>query len=339
MLIQAPDILAGFQTSKANLPPTRHVQEVPVLFREPHVQSGYREPYHPFTYYLKSFFQIHNESLNVWTHAIAFFCIMYTSASLCLTMDVLNDRYAQVFLVFCACNCCYLFLSMVAHLFQSHSELTHYTSFFMDYVGVSMCGVGSGLAHFHIVAHPSFFHFYGNYYMPINWIFSLLTCLCCGYAKYKYKRPYPYARKLWQMGSVGMGYIHITLPIAHRLLMDFSSIWDDNSLRHHSIQLIFFLCGAFFFAAPFPQKFFPGRCDIVGHGHQLFHVFMGLMTYIQTKGVYLDLISRRDIYSELYTPSLCLIYGYFFGQLIAGFFIVLLLREGVKAKIKMEKRS
>ena len=334
MLIQAPDILAGFQKSNAQLPPTRHVQEVPILFREPHVVSGYREPYHPFSYYLKSFFQIHNESLNVWTHAAAFIGILIFSIRLCLTMDVFNDPYAQLFMMFCAGNCCYLFMSMVAHLLQSHSELTHYTSWFIDYVGVSMVGCSNGLAHFHFVALPAFYNFYGGIYMPLNTIFSLTTCFCCSYAKYKYQRPYPYARKLWQMGSTSLGYIHITLPIAHRVVMDFDAVWHDEALQLHLFQLLLFLCGAFFFAAPFPQKLFaPGRCDIVGHSHQLFHVFMGLMTYFMMQGVYLDFNKRRDTYTEVYTPTPWVIYGYFFVQLLSGFCIVMLFRNRVEAKL------
>ena len=38
--------------------------------------------------------------------------------------------------------------STAAHLLQSHSELAHYSLFFLDYVGVAVYQYGCALAHF-----------------------------------------------------------------------------------------------------------------------------------------------------------------------------------------------
>lgn len=46
--------------------------DVPVVFHEPHVESGFRLLGQPWSYYIFSIFQLHNESLNIWTHVLAF---------------------------------------------------------------------------------------------------------------------------------------------------------------------------------------------------------------------------------------------------------------------------
>jgi len=46
--------------------------EIPPLMRRAHVIHGYRPTDQPRLYYLKSAFQLHNELVNVWTHAVPF---------------------------------------------------------------------------------------------------------------------------------------------------------------------------------------------------------------------------------------------------------------------------
>ena len=45
--------------------------EVPALFREPHVQAGFRPLHRSWWYYPLSALHLHNESMNIWTHALA----------------------------------------------------------------------------------------------------------------------------------------------------------------------------------------------------------------------------------------------------------------------------
>ncbi|XP_071499631.1 membrane progestin receptor beta-like [Diadema antillarum] len=283
---------------------TRSVEEVPVIFQEPFVKYGYREPHHALTYYAKSFMEVHNESLNVWTHAAAFSILFYQSLKLCAPLDLHNDPYALLFIVFCASCCTYPLMSAVAHLFHSHSELTHYTCWFIDYLGMSIYGFGGSLAHIHFSALPSFYNWAEPFFMPTLLFLCYMVCFCCSYAKYRYKRPYPFARKLWQLGSVGAGYVLIIMPIYHRLIGSlFTDEPLDRALYFHFLQVVLIAPSVFFFAAPYPQKLEPGKFDILGHGHQMFHVAMALVTYFQMQAVHLDFLHRREDYSNLYSPS------------------------------------
>ncbi|XP_041484426.1 membrane progestin receptor beta-like [Lytechinus variegatus] len=283
---------------------TRDVDEVPVIFQEPFVKYGYREPHHSLTYYAKSFLELHNESLNVWTHAAAFSILFYQSFKFCAPLDIYGDPYALIFVIFCGCCCVLPLMSALAHLFHSHSELTHYTCWFIDYLGMSIYGFGGSLAHFYFSALPSFVRSVSWFFMPMMVVLSYGVCFCCSYAKYRYKRPYPFARKLWQLGSVGAGYVLIIAPIYHRLLGCFFSNQPlDSALFFHFIQVSFIYPSVFFFAMPYPQKFHPGKYDILGHSHQIFHVAMAFVMYYQMKAAHLDFLHRRDEYSTLTDPS------------------------------------
>ncbi|XP_038057730.1 membrane progestin receptor beta-like [Patiria miniata] len=322
-----------------NQPPGLRAEEVPLQFREPYVEIGYRKPYQPFTFYLKSFFQIHNETLNVWTHAIACVATMFQGIRLCATLDMEHDPYAPMFKMFILSSMIYLFLSTCAHLFQSINEVAHHTCFFIDYMGVSIYSFAAGMAQIHFCSLPWVYRAVESFYLPLHWFLSFLVCFCCSYSKYRYKRPYPFARKVWQMSSVSAGYITAMFPITMRILFQGLSIFHDLALFYQVLTVASFLAGSFFFAAPFPQKFSPGNFDIVGHGHQLFHIFMAFTSYMEVEAVYRDYIDRRSIYSNLFTPTPMIVWGYFILLVIANCIVALVFREKVKARIEREKEE
>lgn len=58
-------------------------------------------------------------------------------------------------------------------------------------------------------------------------------------------------------------------------------------------QVVLFLLAAFFFSLPVPERFSPGRYDIVGHSHQLFHILLSLCTLSQQEALFHDFLWRR----------------------------------------------
>lgn len=67
--------LSSFLSSLSSLPHTVRDTEVPLLFREPYILSGYRPVGHSWSFYFLSLFQIHNETINVWSHLLAGVCV------------------------------------------------------------------------------------------------------------------------------------------------------------------------------------------------------------------------------------------------------------------------
>lgn len=128
--------------------PTVTASQVPSLFREPYILSGYRPVQQDWRCYLLSLFRKHNESLNVWTHLLAGPVLLLRWWANVDTLGcTLDDVTSLPLLLFLVSSLTYLYLSVAAHLLQSHSERAHYYFFFffffLDYVGVACISMGA----------------------------------------------------------------------------------------------------------------------------------------------------------------------------------------------------
>lgn len=290
-----------------SLPNTVRDFEVPPLLREPHILSGYRPVGLPWRYYFLSVLQVHNETLNVWTHLLAGVCValrfgvfsVFRGGGLLglrlqgpegqgLSLDVAS--LPLVLYVLSAVT--YLSCSSLVHLLQSHSELAHYSLFFLDYVGVAIYQYGCALALYFYSSEVDWRRSaVGEVFLPGAAFLAWLSCACCCFAKLHYRRPYPLRRKLCQVVPTGLAYLLDISPVAHRLA---TMSWGANpALPFHGLQVVFFLLSAFFFSCPVPERFFPGSFDIIGHAHQLFHVLLSLCTLVQQEALFEDFLSRR----------------------------------------------
>lgn len=201
--------------------------------------------------------------------------------------------------VFLLSSLTYLFFSVVAHLLQSHSEHAHYFVFFLDYVGVAVYQYGCSLGHYFYTSEPAWRDSWiGLLFLPGALFFGWLSCASCCLAKSRYRRPYPLERKICQIVPTSIAYSLDISPVVHRLL---TVSWaGDPSLPFHALQIASFLVSAIFFSCPIPERFFPGSCDFVGQGHQIFHVFLSLCTVFQLEALFLDYARQRDKVLEVF---------------------------------------
>ncbi|XP_076612568.1 membrane progestin receptor beta [Chaetodon auriga] len=273
--------------------PTVTASQVPSLFREPYILSGYRPIQQDWRCYLLSLFQRHNESLNVWTHLLAGPVLLLRWWANVGALGYTWDAASLPLSAFLASCLTYLFFSVAAHLFQSHSENTHYFLFFMDYVGVAVYQYGCSLGHYFYSSEPAWREScIGLLFLPGAAFFGWLSCAGCCFAKSRYRRPYPLQRKICQLIPTTLAYLLDISPVAHRLLT--VSWTQEPSLPFHALQMASFLLSALFFSCPIPERFFPGHCDFVGQGHQIFHLFLSLCTVFQLEALFQDYAGRRD---------------------------------------------
>ncbi|XP_028253722.1 membrane progestin receptor beta [Parambassis ranga] len=293
-----PHFSNHLSSSQPSPSPTVTVSQVPSLFREPYILSGYRPIRQDWRCYLLSLFQWHNESLNVWTHLLTGPVLLLRwwakAGALGFTWDVTSLPLC-LFLASCLITLC---LSVAAHLMQSHSEHAHYFFFFMDYVGVALYQYGCSLGHYFYTSEAAWRESIGFLFLPGAAFFGWLSCAGCCFAKARYRRPYPPQRKICQLIPTGLAYMLDISPIVHSLL---TASWTQRpSLFFHAGQIVSFLVSTFFFSCPIPERFFPGRCDFVGHGHQIFHLFLSLCMVFQLEALFLDYARRRDIMVETF---------------------------------------
>ncbi|KAF1387716.1 hypothetical protein PFLUV_G00082850, partial [Perca fluviatilis] len=145
-LRQIPQLL---ESAFPTLPCTVKISDVPWVFRERHILTGYRQPDQSWRYYFLTLFQRHNESLNVWTHLLAALIILVKWQEISETVDFLRDPHAQPLFIVLLAAFTYLSFSALAHLLSAKSELSFYSFYFLDYVGVAVYQYGSALAHYY----------------------------------------------------------------------------------------------------------------------------------------------------------------------------------------------
>ena len=139
-----------------------------------------------------------------------------------------------------------------------------------DYAGIGLYGLGSVIIHLAYCSEPEFYDIVRVWFVPAGMLLAFTMCFCNSIAKVIYKRPYPFQRKLWQIIPVGSIYILLVSPVVHRLAMCLFTGSDCNeSIPYHVKQIFFFLLSAAFFSADWPQRMFPGACDLFFHSHQV----------------------------------------------------------------------
>ncbi|XP_070971596.1 membrane progestin receptor beta-like [Oncorhynchus clarkii lewisi] len=343
--------LSSFLSSLSSLPHTVRDTEVPLLFREPYILSGYRPVGHSWSFYFLSLFQIHNETINVWSHLLAGVCVALrfsVFAVMCggglvgLTLNgpdglgLYLDLACLPLVYYVLSLLTYLCCSATAHLLQSHSELAHYALFFLDYVGVAVYQYGCALALYFYSSDPAWRRSrVGEVFLPAAALLAWLSCACCCFAKLSYRHPYPLHRKLCQVVPTGLAYLLDSSPVAHRLV---SRTWgDDPAMTLHAIQVLLFLLAAFFFSCPMPERFFPGHCDIIGHGHQLFHFLLSLCTLTQQEAVFEDFLSRRASLTREYGECRLLVAAVSFPALVfCSVLTAVVMRRLVERRLRKE---
>lgn len=322
-----------------SMPGTVRDTEVPFHFRERYVSTGYRPLHQSWRYYFLSLFQRHNETINIWTHLLAFLVVLVKFRQLAETVDFVSDPNSWPLLILILSASTYSAFSAAAHLLGSKSELCHYTVFFLDYVGVAQYQYGSALVHFYYAVDESLHRHVHGIFMPTATVLSCLSCLGCCYGKYCNHSLPTWVRKVCQVVPSAVAYVWDSSPVAQRL-MSWSTASNDPAIIYHFGQVAFFLTCAFFFTVPLLERCFPGRCDFVGQSHQLFHVFLSCCTLCQIQASHFDLVGRRQLYSRLHgSGEAALFVGLYVVTLVVCALIVVFMLRKVKQVLDFKTKS
>ena len=248
----------------------------PFLVTNPHIKTGYRA-FLPTKLCLKSLFTLHNETVNIWSHLLVglyFFYQYFYDFSLLVERGSTSssDRIAFLCMIITIQIC--MFSSTAFHLFNCHSQNTCSRLLLVDCIGI---GIGlSGC--FFPVTHCAFYCFPQ---IKMNYIiFFLLGFLVAGYL---ITRPwfgdkrYVYLRIITYCFLSMMGFA----PAAHWTYIHGLES-EIVSIFLPKIVLLYFLgaAGLFFYVTQVPESLLPGRFDIFGHSHQIWHIFAALVFII-----------------------------------------------------------
>ncbi|XP_029436463.1 membrane progestin receptor delta [Rhinatrema bivittatum] len=271
------------------LPQLLNIHQVPRVFREDGIISGYRPPKSSALECILSSFRMTNETLNIWTHFLPTWYFLWRLLVLSSSLDFRSDPYNWPLLVYLLLICLYPFTSSCAHTFSTMSPRALHLWYFLDYGALSLYSLGCAFT-------------YSAYVMPDRWLNSPLhlhftplatlnsficTALSC-YSRFL-ELDAPKLSKVLRTAAFVHPFIFDNVPLLYRFL--FCS-WDAAVPQHFYHLLFAFLTG-FLFASHLPERLAPGRFDYIGHSHQLFHVCAVVGTHFQLEAILADMSSRK----------------------------------------------
>ncbi|KAG5274063.1 hypothetical protein AALO_G00158740 [Alosa alosa] len=296
--------------SLIKLPRGLTINQVPKVFHEHGIISGYRHPHSSARDCVLSIFQLTNETLNIWTHFLPTWFFLWKLLMVAWAMEEgERGRRSWPLLVFLASCCWYPLASSCAHTFSSMSVRARHICFFFDYGAITLYSLGSAVV-YSSYAFPERWvnNTLHRWYVPIAVLNSVIcTALACcsrlGVPFLHYNAdtikglPDYQGTKLKPLRIVAFAYPYFydNIPLFYRLFVCVGEGCTDNEANgvHHQHIALAFLTG-FLFATRLPERLAPGSFDYIGHSHQLFHVFAIAGTVVQIKAIELDMALRQQ---------------------------------------------
>lgn len=296
--------------SLIKLPRVFTINQVPKVFHEDGIISGYRHPCSSATDCVLSLFQLTNETLNIWTHFLPTWYFLYKLLTVVLMQDAWRDVFTWPLLVFLVSACMYPLASSCAHTFSTMSARARHVCFFFDYGALSFYSLGSAITYSAYVIPDkwvnSTFHLY---YIPIAVLNTIIcTALACysrlglPFLQYNHDtiKRFPecqtpkYGRTL-RVLAFAYPYLFDNIPVFYRIFVCAGEGCTDNGTNtlHYWHTSLAFLTG-FLFATHLPERLAPGCFDYFGHSHQLFHVCGIIGTLFQMQAIEMDMTLRRQ---------------------------------------------
>ncbi|KAM4861587.1 membrane progestin receptor delta isoform 2-T2 [Thomomys bottae] len=311
------------------LPQLLQVHQVPRVFWEDGIMSGYRRPTSSALDCVLSIFQMTNETVNIWTHFLPTWYFLWRLLALAGVPGFCAEPYHWPLLVFLLPACLYPFASCCAHTFSSMSPRARHICYFLDYGALSLYSLGEpaaagggrraaggggaegavpeASAAARLSAGCAFP--YAAYSTPASWLHSRLhrlfvpaaalnSFLCTGLSCYSrfLELESPGLSKALRTAAFAYPFLFDNLPLFYRLGQCWGrgrSCGQETLSPSHSYHLLCALLTGFLFASHLPERLAPGRFDYIGHSHQLFHICAVLGTHFQLEAVLADMGSRR----------------------------------------------
>lgn len=175
-----------------------------------------------------------------------------------------------------------LLASSTCHLLSCHSERVAYIMLRLDYAGIAALISTS----FYPPVYYSFmcYPFFCNLYMGCITLLGIGTILVSLLPVFQSPEYRSFRASLF----FGMGFSG-AFPILHKLILFWHQPEALHTTGYEVLMGAFYGIGALVYAMRVPERWMPGKFDIAGHSHQLFHVLVlaGAYTHYRAGLVYL----------------------------------------------------
>ena len=257
-------------------------------FQQPFILSGYRPSLSPREC-VASIFSWHNETINIWTHAVptVLFVLWMLYLQLSGSVDFVRDSYSCPLLaLFIGVIFCSLFSSL-AHMFHCISQDIGYICYYFDYIGIAFLGLVQTIANYHY-SRPEGLPFY-DWSLP--YIISI-EVVACAVGSYVYCASQH--QNLMQLRTAFALFVYITgiIPLLQRVW--YAQQWEFETTVH-LIHITLTFMGLVVYALHVPERIWPGCFDYVGHSHGIFHVLISGSMLVHIYAALTDMVTRREL--------------------------------------------
>ncbi|XP_072551125.1 membrane progestin receptor gamma-A [Salminus brasiliensis] len=279
--------------SLIKLPRVLTINQVPKVFHEDGIISGYRYPYSSAQDCVLSLFQLTNETLNIWTHFLPTWFFLWKLLMVLVEEDW-RDSFCWPLLVFLVSCCLYPLASSCAHTFSTMSERARHICFFFDYGALSFYSLGSAITYSSYVFPEKWVNStYHEYYIPAATLNSIISTGLACYSRSSVKSAAKLGKGL-RIVAFTFPYLFDNIPLFYRIFVctgEGCTVNEATAVHYQHTSLA--LLTGFLFAMHLPERLAPGSFDYIGHSHQLFHVFAIIGTYFQMTAIELDMTLRK----------------------------------------------
>lgn len=278
------NVANAVQSAAGFLKRTIHWDDLPLWQRDnQHILTGYRPASGSFVVSFQSLAYIHNETVNIYSHLLPSLLSMPLSLAVYKAIASRYDSATQADIVafgffFAGAVFC-LGMSALYHTISNHSPLVARIGNACDYVGIVGLIAGSFI--------PSVY--YGFYCMPrfqlLYWTMISAIGVGCAVVSVTPKFRTPEWRPYRAGMFVSMG-LSAVFPVAHGLwVFGYLQMKKQIGFFWLLLQGLLYILGAGIYAARVPERWLPGRFDILGSSHQVFHVLVVLAASAHLTGL------------------------------------------------------
>ncbi|KAL9037778.1 MAG: hypothetical protein Q9180_003531 [Flavoplaca navasiana] len=298
---QSPTTETPMSPTKTNHRHLLRYDQIPEWHQDnEYILSGYR-PESKSTYLcFASWAYIHNETANIFSHFIPSLVSLTCQAIIArvLTMkypaSTVGDRLAFAFFFLTASVC--LGMSATYHTLMNHSAAVSNLWLRLDYVGIIILTLGDFVSGIYMV-------FYCN--PSLQKVYWSMVCIlwCC-------KRHL--AQVFLQILTLGTATVIILLnprlqglryrtlrvctfvftglsgfaPLVHGIkLYGIPQMNRQSGMPYYLLEGLLLIIGAFFYGTRIPESIKPGKFDIWGCSHQIFHLLVVAATAVHAYGI------------------------------------------------------
>lgn len=230
---------------------------------------GHRPPTYSYKACFKSLFNLHTETLNIWTHMLGSLgCALYAMYFyLAEVVPGLNWADNMVFGVFFSSAVFCMGMSAVYHTLSCHSSRVCNVTCKLDFTGITVLILGSFYPwlYYTFYCHPGLRFLYGLC-GTVSAMAVIKMSLSDEFAKASYRGV---------RSAIFISYAMIcgVLPVFHYSMMyGMKHMIEDCHFNKFILMVAFYVIGALFYSLRIPEKFYPGKFDYLLQSHQIMHI-------------------------------------------------------------------